>query len=265
MQTHVSAAKQAAKKAGRILKKHFGDQHRIRFKEDSSIVTEIDLASNEAILKILKEHFSNHTFLSEELPGALQQKIDDRPTWVIDPLDGTSNYVAGIPLFGITIALVENREAKFGLIYDPLHDEMFVAEKGRGAVMNGEPIHVSAQMVTRGGMLFAGRGDKKQSRDRHANIIAALERETTYFRRLGSAAIMLASVAVGRADSVILTSAKTPWDTIAGALLVREAGGKITDYCGDAWTHESEDLVATNGQIHDQLIAITRLQEESCV
>jgi myo-inositol-1(or 4)-monophosphatase len=113
-------------------------------------------------------------------------------------------------------------------------------------------------------MLFAGRGYRDQDHEQHAKIIYALERQTTYFRRLGVASIMLASVACGRADSVILTGNK-PWDVVAGALLITEAGGRITDYCGGPWTLDSDDLVGSNSLIHDELVGITRRQEDlSC-
>jgi myo-inositol-1(or 4)-monophosphatase len=134
---------------------------------------------------------------------------------------------------------------------------MFAAEKGKGATLNGKQIKVSTREVTRGGMLFAGRGFQDRDRVRHGKIIYALERQTPYFRRLGSAAHMLAGVACGRADAVILTGNK-PWDTVAGILLVEEAGGKVTDYCGRRWTMKSEDLVATNSAIHKEIIKITK-------
>ena len=253
-----ASAIEAAKKGGAVLMRHYGEDLRIRFKEDSSKVTEVDMESNEQVLSILSTRFPDFAILSEENPGALDQAIDDRPTWVIDPLDGTSNYVSGIPLFGTAIALVEKKEVVLSVFFDPVHNELFVAEKGKGATLNNKPIHVSDRQVTRGGMLFAGRGYHKEDRERHAGIISQLEKETTYFRRLGSASIMLSMVAAGRSDCVILTGAKSPWDTLPGSLLVREAGGVITDYCGNPWTYTSNDMAATNGNIHDQLVTMTK-------
>ena len=132
----------------------------------------------------------------------------------------------------------------------------------KGTTLNGASVRVSTKNQVRGAMLFAGRGYRDRAHERHGKIIYSLVQQTSYFRRLGSAAIMLASVAVGRADSVILTGNK-PWDVVAGALLIAEAGGRVTDYCGNPWGLESTDLVATNGAIHDQLIAITREQDEA--
>jgi myo-inositol-1(or 4)-monophosphatase len=257
MHNEVEIAIQSALRAGEYLRRNFrNQQNTVKHKEDGSPVTECDLVSHQMINDCLQKAFPNHIIFSEESHGALLSSITKEPTWVIDPLDGTSNFIADIPLFAITIALVVNDETRIGLIYDPLHEDLFVATRGGGSVLNKQQIHVSNREVTKMGMLFAGRGYKKRDRDRHGQIILSLEKETTYFRRLGCAAIMLSCVAAGRADSVILTGNK-PWDTVAGALLIEEAGGKVTDYCGNPWTYKSEDLLATNGIIHDSLIAMT--------
>jgi len=258
-------AQKAAREAGSLILEAFPCHKNVQLKEDCSPVTETDHASHELISRLISEQFPGHTILSEEQPGALQTPITNEPTWVLDPIDGTSNFIAGIPLFAVAIAYLENRETKMGLIFDPLHDEMFVAVAGEGATLNGKAIHVSDKPSARGAMLFAGRGYKDRDQDRHGQIIYALEQQTTYFRRLGTAALMLSSVAAGRADSVILTGSKS-WDVVAGALLIKEAGGKITDYCGGDWTLDSEDMVATNGRLHDQLVSITKIQDAAkCV
>ncbi len=253
-------AQQAAREAGKIIMDAFPKQKRVQIKSDHSPVTETDHASSALITDLIQKHFPDHSILSEEQPDALHATIGDGPTWVIDPVDGTSNFISGLPLFAVMIAFVENREIQMGLIFDPLHDEMFVAVKNEGATLNGNLISVSTRSTTRGAMLFAGRGYKKRDHERHGEIIYALEQQTTYFRRLGTAAIMLSSVAAGRADSVILTGSK-PWDVLPGILLIREAGGIVTDYCGRPWTLDSQDIVATNGHIHDELIAITKEQD----
>ncbi len=255
----------AAKQAGEYLLSVFGSLQNVRFKTDNSPVTDADLASSTLVKKVISESFPGHTILCEELPDALLRKIGPEPTWVIDPLDGTSNFIAHIPLFAVVIAYVVSGKTQLGIIFDPLHNDLFVAQAGKGATLNGNPVRVSTRDTVRGAMLFAGRGYRDRDHERHGQIIYALEQQTTYFRRLGSAAIMLSSVAAGRADSLILTG-NNPWDVVAGALLVEEAGGRVTDYCGNPWTLESEDLVATNGHIHDELIAITREQDAaSCL
>lgn len=250
----------AAKMAGEYILSVFGQHQDVRFKSDNSPVTEADIGSSGIIKKMISNAFPTHTILCEELPDALSRRIGPEPTWVIDPLDGTSNFIAHIPLFAVVIGYVVGGKTEIGIIYDPLHEDLFVAQAGKGTTLNGNPVHVSTKNVVRGAMLFAGRGYRDQDHEKHGQIIYALEKQTTYFRRLGSAAIMLASVAAGRADSVILTGNK-PWDVVAGALLIQEAGGQVTDYCGNPWNLESSDLVATNGVIHDQLIAITCKQE----
>ncbi len=255
----------AAKQAGEYLLSVFGSLQNVRFKTDNSPVTDADLASSAIVNKVISESFPSHSILCEELPDALSRKIGSEPTWVIDPLDGTSNFIANIPLFAVVIAFVVGGETQLGIIYDPLHKELFVAQAGKGTMLNGKPMHVSTKNKVHGAMLFAGRGYHDRDHERHGKIIYALEQETTYFRRLGSAAIMLSSVAAGRADSVILTGNK-PWDVVAGALLITEAGGRVTDYYGNPWTIGSDDLVATNGLIHEELVRITRAQdEEACL
>ncbi len=248
--------------AGKLLRERFRTMQSSQIKEDGSLVTDADFASHNFILKQLGSAFPTHTILSEESPDALHTKIASGPTWVIDPLDGTSNFLAGLPLFTVALAYIDQGITKIGVIYDPVHQDLYVGVKGQGTTLNGSPTHVSQKETPRGAMLFAGRAYKERDRIRHANIISTLERQTTYFRRLGCATLMLASVACGRADAVILTG-KSPWDTVAGALLVEEAGGKISDYCGNPWSLESEDLVATNGILHNKLIEITSILENS--
>lgn len=264
MMNETKIAIECAREAGEYLRRCFRHEKNIvKTKEDTSPVTLCDMTSHHMIVERLRNAFPTHIIFSEESPNALETIIGVEPTWVIDPLDGTSNFIADIPLFAVAIAHVVNHETQIGLIYDPIHDDMFIAEKGNGSTLNDKPIRVSNRIATKGGMLFAGRGYKQRDRDRHGEIILEMERETTYFRRLGCAAIMLSSVAAGRADSVILTGSK-PWDTLAGALLVQEAGGKVTDYCGNPWTYKCEDLLASNGHIHDPLMSMTCKVNDCC-
>lgn len=260
--SELEVAISAAKTAGEFILSFFGSNQNVRFKSDNSPVTDADIGSSKIVKQIISSAFPTHTILCEEAPDALTRKVGPEPTWVIDPLDGTSNFIAHIPLFAVVIAYVVDGKTQIGVIFDPLHNELFVAQAGKGTTLNGQPVRVSSKNRVRGAMLFAGRGYRDRDHKRHGQIIYALEQQTTYFRRLGAAAAMLSSVACGRADSVILTGNK-PWDVAAGALLIQEAGGLVTDYCGEPWTLESEDLVASNGIIHDELIGITRKQEAS--
>ncbi len=252
----IAIAREALLSAGEVLRENFRKKQKVFYKKDSSKVTEIDYVCNDLIIARIKKDFSDHVIFTEESEGALEQTITKDPTWVIDPLDGTSNFVSGIPIFATMLCYVENEEPIMSAIYDPIHNDFLMAYKGEGAVLNGQPIHVSETLVTRGAMMFAGRGYKQFERTRHSEIIKSLEQETTYFRRLGSAAIMLASVADAKADAVILTCGRL-WDVVPGALLIQEAGGTITDFHGKPWNVHSHDLVGSNGKLHDQLIAIT--------
>ncbi|NBS41573.1 inositol monophosphatase [bacterium] len=260
MTAALKTAVSAARTAGKILLTAYTRRSdlNVTYKKYCEPVTIVDLASNDAIIKRLSRAFPKDRIVSEETKTDEDPNdIGKKPTWIIDPLDGTTNYINHIPLFAVAIARVVNGVATVAVIYDPLHDEMFTAERGRGSRLNGKRISVSNRDVARGAMLFAGRGYRTDDRRRHGKIIYALERETPYFRRLGSAAHMLAAVAAGRADAVILTGNK-PWDTVAGALLVEEAGGKITDYCDRHWNVKSEDLIASNKAIHAHVVGVTK-------
>jgi len=254
--TLITVAKESLYGAGEILRQNFRKKQKVMYKKDSSKVTDIDYACNDLIVGRIKQSFPDHVIFTEESEFALEQTMTHDPTWVIDPLDGTSNFISGIPIFGTMLCYVENEEPIMSAIYDPIHDDFLLAYKGEGATINGKPAGVSKTLVTRGAMMFAGRGYKQFERKRHSEIIMALEQETTYFRRLGSAAIMLASVANAQADAVILTCGRL-WDILPGAFLVQEAGGVVTDFSGNPWNIHSHDLVASNGMIHNQLIAIT--------
>ncbi len=250
----------AAREAGEILMKTYRRRGGldVRYKKYFEPVTAADLASNDAIIRHISRAFPNDTIVSEETKAQEDPPdIGKRPTWIIDPLDGTTNFINHLPLFAVVIARVVDGIATTAVIFDPVHDELFAAERGRGSRLNGRRISVSDRDVAHGAMLFAGRGYRTDDRRRHGKIIYELERGTPYFRRLGSAAHMLAAVAAGRADAAILTGNK-PWDTVAGALLVAEAGGKITDYCGRRWNVKSEDLIASNKAIHPHIVAVTK-------
>ncbi len=257
MSQELKIAIEIATKAGELLRERFGKSDIVRIKDDQSMVSDSDFISHDFIMESLTRSFPTYTILSEESPNALHTPISKNPTWIVDPLDGTSNFLSSIPLFGVALALVADKKTQIGVIYDPIHHEMFAAEKGQGTMLNGSPVFVSKKQVPQGAMLFAGRGYKNKHRVAHAGIISILEQQTTYFRRLGSASIMLAYVASGRADAVILTG-NDPWDMIAGSLLVTEAGGLVSDYCGNPWSIASENLAATNAVMHEKLIEITK-------
>ncbi|MFH1405310.1 MAG: inositol monophosphatase family protein [Patescibacteria group bacterium] len=254
-----STAEKIVYEAGGLLYDYYHQIKRpiISYKENNEPVTKADLKSSEIICRYLKKHFPKHKILCEEMPGANEYVISNDPTWIIDPLDGTSNFINKLPFFGITLALIENGETVLGIIFDCLHNEMFTAQKGKGATLNNNPICVSVDKKTKSAILLAGKGYKTKDKVRHGEVIFALEQETTYFRRLGSAALMLAYVACGRANAVILTGNQS-WDMLAGVLLIKEAGGTVTDYAGNQWVKHSPDLVGTNGHVHKKIVEITK-------
>lgn len=264
MLKRLEIASTIAKDAGRILMKHYQKEVAVSYKHKKEPVTAADLESNIFITKKLEKAFPNDYILSEEA-GGLNGGIDERTTWVIDPLDGTSNFLHGIPLFAVTIVLIEKREPVLGIIYDPVHNELITAMKGKGTKLNGKKIPTEKiKPKSSRHMFLAGRGHGGDATKRHGKIILALEKEMPYFRRLGSAASMLSAVATGRADGVILTGSET-WDTAAGALMVQEAGGIVTDYCGKPWTIDSIDLVASRGVKHEIITDITKsIKDTKC-
>jgi myo-inositol-1(or 4)-monophosphatase len=247
----------AAKDAGAILRARFHKQFQVRMKAGNSPVSSVALASNALIIRRLAKAFPEDHILSEESDRSPVDDLRNAPTWVIDPLDGTTNYVNGIPLCMVVIARVVNAAPVLSVLYDPLHDELFWAEKGKGAYLNGKKIRVGKRSVAAGALFLAGRGYRNRDREEHRQVVYALEARMPYFRRLGSAAIMLSSVACGRADAVILTGDK-PWDTAAGVLLVKEAGGRVTTYEGRPWTITRDDMIASNPVIHGSIVKTIR-------
>jgi myo-inositol-1(or 4)-monophosphatase len=243
----------AARDAGAILRDRFHKHVQVRLKNGHEPVSSVDIASNELIIRRLAKAFPEDHILSEESDRSPVDDLRNAPTWIIDPLDGTRNYINGIPLCMVVIARVVDAVPVSSVMYDPLHDELFWAEKGKGAYLNGKRIRVGKRNLAAGAVFLAGRGYRNRDRDEHRQVVYALEARMPYFRRLGSAAIMLSYVACGRADAVILTGDK-PWDTAAGVLLVKEAGGRVTTYDGKPWTIVKDDMIASNRVIHQKIV-----------
>lgn len=253
----LSIAIEAAKEAGKFLKYHVGKVKHIEMKqgEERNLVSEIDKGSEERIITIIRRHFPTHAILAEE-SGASATSSDY--TWVIDPLDGTTNYLHGIPLFCVTIAIEYRGELVAGVVYDPNLDELFTAEKGSGAYLNGRRINVSSTSRLIDSLLVTGFPyDIAQNPQNAIGHFVNFLVEARGIRRLGSAALDLSYVAAGRFDGFWEVNLN-PWDMAAGLLFVREAGGRVTDFAGAESTIYKKQVVASNGIIHDAMLQVLR-------
>lgn len=248
-------ANETARDAGRILLEKFGRIETITKKGDINLVTEADLASEYLIVERIRSHYPRHSILAEESGEAVVAGGDGEWKWIIDPLDGTTNYAHGYPCFCVTIALEHRGEVVIGVTYDPTRDELFAAEKGRGATLNGKPIRVSATENLGDALVVTGFPyDIKQRRDfaRHLTEFLLASRGV---RRDGSAAIDLAYVACGRFDG-FWEEGLNPWDVAAGTLLIKEAGGMVSNYDGTVFNIYTPPICTSNGLIHGQMLAV---------
>ncbi|MBI4791808.1 MAG: inositol monophosphatase [Deltaproteobacteria bacterium] len=253
-------AVEAALDAGHILAGLYHQPHQIRYKGEIDLVTEADVASERCILDMLAARHPASMILSEE-SHAVYGDVPQQPVWIIDPLDGTTNFAHGFPWFAVSIAYAEKGKSQVGVIYAPLQDELFIACRDHGAWLNGEKIAVSASDKLLTSLLATGFPyDIKEKSDEVLSALRKFLGNCQGVRRAGAAALDLACVACGRLEGFWEIHLK-PWDTAAGLLLVEEAGGKVTDFRGQTYTPFVPEIAASNGLIHDELI--TRLQEFS--
>lgn len=245
-----TVAIEAAQKAGKVLLEKFGNVQSIQMKQHNEIVTEADLAAEKVILEMIREKYPHDAILSEESG----RSGDGDRLWIIDPLDGTTNYSQGVPFFNVTIALAEKRDGVHqvvsGVVHAPFTQEVFFAEKGEGAFRNGEPIQVSNEEDAKNAYIAYCFGRDTTQIQRAAKAFGMIRPQVSDFMRLKSAALELALVAHGRLNGFVLFGGK-PWDVAAGSLLVKEAGGLVTDFTGKDWTLDSKDLLATNKQVYE--------------
>jgi myo-inositol-1(or 4)-monophosphatase len=258
----VKCATEAALTSGKILKEGFGTSFSISNKEGrNNLVTEFDKRSEDSIIAHISKSFPDHTFLAEE-SGKTGIKTNGIIQWVIDPLDGTVNFAHSLPIFSVSIAAIVDKEILCGVIYHPLLDELFVAVKGGGATLNGKHLKVSVNGDFYSSLLVTGfpyNVDKNPCNciDHFVYII----QNGIPVRRLGSAALDLAYVAAGRFDGFWEINLN-PWDVAAGVILVREAGGLVTQYNMDEYWIENQSILATNGKIHNEISSV--LQQCAC-
>ena len=243
---------QTARDAGRILAERFGRKIEISNKSEIDLVTESDLASERLIIDRIKTYYPRHSILAEESGASNPDDNQNAWRWIIDPLDGTTNYAHGYPCFCVSIALENQGRLEIGVVYDPIRDEMFAAERGQGASLNGRRINVSRTISLGSSLLCTGFPYDVRQRNEFAKHFASFIMHAQGVRRDGAAALDLAYVAAGRFDGFWEEGLK-PWDVAAGALIIEEAGGRITNYLGGPLDIHRPPVVASNGLIHDQM------------
>lgn len=253
LKDYLNLSIEAAHIAGEIQKRSFGRTIRVDFKGPKDLVTEVDQQCEEAILKHITKNYPDHNILSEE-GGAFQSDSPFR--WIIDPLDGTTNYAHGYPFFCVSIALEQDEEIILGIAYNPMMNELFTAIKGEGSFLNGTPIHVSGTDKLEHALLATGRlTRKKENMDVHFLQFQRLAMNAQATRRDGSAVLDLCYVAAGRFDG-FWESGLNPWDSAAGSIIIKESGGEITNFTGRPFNPFFPELLASNGALH-QLIMET--------
>lgn len=250
---YISTASEIARRAGALLLEYFHRGVKTEYKGVGTVdvVTDADRASEKLIVAGLRAAFPNHGIVGEE--GSRSQS-NNQYLWYVDPLDGTTNFAHGFPVFCVSIGLARNNEVIAGVVFDPTRNELFAAERGRGATLNGEPIRTSKIRTLGESLLGTGFPSKKRHLNPNIYFYHQLTLKSHGLRRAGSAALDLACVASGRYDGYWEFNLNA-WDTSAGALLVEEAGGRLTHVDGSKFdVAASRDVLATNGLIHDELI-----------
>jgi myo-inositol-1(or 4)-monophosphatase len=259
MKQHLTVAVRAARAAGEIIMQP-GIDIRVEEKEREGLVTELDFASQARIIQIIHQVFPDHAILGEE--GDDQAAVDAPHLWVIDPLDGTNNFVHSIPQYSVSIAYAEAGNILAGVVLDPVRDELFSAAQGQGAFLNGKPIRVSERASLTEVMVATGfYYDRDETMERTLDAIRALFRQQIHgIRRFGSAALDLCWIACGRFDA-FFEYQLSPWDFAAGALIVREAGGLLEDRKGRPIDLTSSSMVTANPLLFESFAEVVRWQK----
>ena len=250
IENYLDTALKAAKEAGKILLDGYEQERKITFKGKVDIVTDIDFKSEEKIINSIKNIYPSHKFLSEETH---KERKESDYLWIIDPLDGTTNYSHRYPCFCISIALEISGKVVLGVVFDPLRKEMFHSLRGKGAFLNNEPIKPSRISSLNNALIATG--FPYDIRENSVNNIAIHDHvimKAQAIRRDGSAALDLCYVASGRLDG-FWELKLSPWDVAAGGLITEEAGGKITDFSDNYYSIYDREVIATNSHIHEEL------------
>ena len=253
MNVFLETAVTGARAAGKLQKDRYGGEFAINYKGETNLVTEVDQASEALIVETIRRNHPGHDILAEENRYA---PLRSGFTWIIDPLDGTTNFAHGIPWFCVSIALEIEQSVAVGVVYHPMMDQLFTAVRGGGAFLNGQRLRVSGRAPLRQSLLATGFPyDRTTDPDNNFDNFFKFQTAARAVRRFGAAALDLAYVAAGRLDG--FWEAKLhPWDVAAGALIVEEAGGTVSGYEGEPYDIRHHRIVASNGLIHDEMLAI---------
>jgi myo-inositol-1(or 4)-monophosphatase len=256
MESLKALAVQTAKKAGQVLQSRLGRTRRIDYKGAVNLVTEMDFRSERIIVSEIRKHYPEHGFLAEE---KAQEQTSSPYRWIIDPLDGTTNYAHGFPVYCISIALEYGEKIILGVVYDPSREELFVAQKGKGARLNGRRMTVSKTSRLSKSLLTTGFPyDLRESPVNNFDHFRKFAFRTHAVRRCGSAALDLCYVAAGRFDGFWEMKLGS-WDLAAGSLIVREAGGRVTDFQGRPLGLDGRQVLASNSRIHREMMKILQM------
>jgi myo-inositol-1(or 4)-monophosphatase len=252
-------AVQMARDAGRILIDRQGRSLQVSSKGDINLVTEADLAAEKFIIERIRSYYPRHAILAEEsgASNGTETGAANEWKWIIDPLDGTTNYAHGYPCFCVSIAVERAGKIEIGVVYDPMREEMFAAERGQGATLNERAIRVSEVDDLNSAMLCTGFPYDVRERPDFARHFTSFTMRAQAVRRDGSAALDLAFVACGRFDG-FWEDGLNPWDTAAGLLLIEEAGGQVTDYKGAALDIYMPEVLASNGLVHEAMMGVLK-------
>jgi myo-inositol-1(or 4)-monophosphatase len=255
MPDYMTVAVAAAQQAGKIIVDAYQTDFRVDYKEGAltNLVTEVDRRSEAAIVEIISAAFPDHRILAEE--GGEGSTRNSPYRWLVDPLDGTTNFAHGFPAFCVSIGLEKNGRIVLGVVYDPLHRELFEAEIGKGAYLNGRQIRVSQTATLDKALLVTGFAYDRETRRRNVDHFARFVLGAQGVRRTGTAAIDLCYVASSRIDGFWELNLH-PWDIAAGSLVVTEAGGRISDFRGNAFSIDGNETLASNGLVHQAMVDV---------
>ncbi|MGM5484570.1 MAG: inositol monophosphatase family protein [Nanobdellota archaeon] len=247
---YLKTAIKSAKAAGKLIRRGYGKHLNLHYKTGMEFVTDVDTNAEKKIIETIRKTFPGHSIYGEE---SGTDKKESEFTWILDPLDGTTNYTISNPFFNTSIALVRKDEIITAVVFNPLMDDLFYAEKGKGAYLNDERISVDSKEDMRKTVLAFCHGSKKEHIKRATENYSRIKLETKHVRQMGAAALELAYVASGRISGFFMNNMNS-YDVAAGALLVEEAGGKVTDFNGERFNINSKDILATNGRLHQKLL-----------